>query len=255
MNEKPEPVKQQQMETQEIDLLELAGFYLSKIVYVILSFVAGALILGLYTYFCITPKYTASAKVYMVSTTNESVVDLTALNLGTALSSDYEVLMTIRPIFNEVIDELKLDYTYDEMKKMVSISALNDTRIIELSVTSTDPQEAMDMANMLAEKAVSYLPELMETPAPNIAERAILPTEKSSPSLTKNVAKGALIFTVLCLGILTVIFLLDDTMKTAEDVEKEFGIMPLAVIPEGDVPALKDKSKNGKKEAGGKRKR
>lgn len=255
MSVKLEPVKQQRMEEEEIDLLELANFYLSKIVYVIISFVAGALILGLYTYFGITPKYTASAKVYMVSTTNESVVDLTALNLGTALSSDYEVLMTIRPIFNEVIDELKLDYTYEEMKKMVSISAMNDTRIIELSVTSTDPQEAMDMANMLAEKSVSYLPELMETPAPNIAERAILPTKKSSPSLTKNVVMGALVLTILCLSVLTVIFLMDDTVKTAEDVEKEFGIMPLAVIPEGDVPALKDKVKSGRKEAGGKRKK
>ena len=163
--------------------------------------------------------------------------------------------MTIRPIFNEVIDELKLDYTYEEMKKMVSISAMNDTRIIELSVTSTDPQEAMDMANMLAEKSVSYLPELMETPAPNIAERAILPTKKSSPSLTKNVVMGALVLTILCLSVLTVIFLMDDTVKTAEDVEKEFGIMPLAVFLEVDFPALKDKVKSGRKEAGGKRKK
>ncbi len=246
MNTNIEPV-QEQNDVVEIDLVQLLEYYWSRIVFVIIAFLVGALLAGLFTQFLIKPKYTASTKIYMVSASNDSVVDLTALNLGTALSSDYEVLMTIRPIFNEVIDDLGLDYTYEELGDMVSITALNDTRIIQLSVTSTIPEEARDIANSLADKAVSYLPELMETAAPNIAERAIIPEKKSSPSLTRNVLIGALILAFVYLAILTVQFLMDDTLKTAEDVEKEFGVMPLAVVPEGDIPSLRELPEKNKR--------
>lgn len=219
----------------EIDLLELLYYYLSKIKNIICCLLAGALAAGLITYFLITPKYTATTKLYMVSASSDSVVDLTDLNLGTSLSLDYEVLMKIRPIAEDVIEDLGLDYTYAQIMDMVTISSIDETRIIEVSVESPDPKEAKDIANGFAEQAVTYLPRLMETAAPNIAEYAILPEEKSSPSLTKNTLIGALIGMLLCLGILTAFFLMDDTLKSADDVEKTFGVMPLTVIPEGDL--------------------
>ena len=99
----------------------------------------------------------------------------------------------------------------------------------------------------MADKAVTYLPELMETPEPNIAEYAILPMEKSSPSLRKNVFLGGLGLMVVCLGILTVLFLMDDTLKTAEDVERVLGVMPLTVVPEGNMRQNGEKKASDKK--------
>ena len=104
----------------------------------------------------------------------------------------------------------------------------------------------MVIANSLADKGVSELPKLMETPEPHIAEYAIVPVNKSSPSLTKNTLIGALLLMLLALAILTVEFLMDDTLKTAEDVEREFGVMPLTTIPEGKIEGFEsteDKAK------------
>ena len=81
---------------------------------------------------------------------------------------------------------------------------------------------------------------LSDASVPTIVEHALLPDHKSSPSLTKNTAIGALIGLVLMLVFLTVRFLLDDTLKTPEDIEKELGLMPLSVIPEGRVEGLED---------------
>jgi capsular polysaccharide biosynthesis protein len=226
----------------EIDLLDLCSVYLSQLPLLIITFIIGAMIAGLITFFMITPKYTASSKLYMVSASSGSAIDLTDLNIGTSLSEDYEVLMQIRPIYEEVIEDLDLDYTYDQLLDMVSIGSINDTRVVKVTVTSTDPEEARDIANAIADKAVTYLPQLMETSAPNIAERAILPERKSSPSLTKNTIIGALVGLILCLAVLTIMYLLDDTLKTGDDVEKEFGIIPLTVIPEGDVQSISDKA-------------
>ena len=219
----------------EIDLLDLFSYYRRRIILIIGAFIIGALIAGLITQFVITPKYTATAKMYMVSSSSGSTVDLSDFNIGQSLSSDYVELVKTRPIITQVIKELGLDYTYEQMLTMLSISVVTDTRILTMSVTSSDREEARDIANLLAEKAEIELPKLMDTREPHIAERAILPTHKSSPSLTRNVLLGALLAMLLVLAILTVMYLMDDTIKTAEDVEKYFGALPLTVIPEGKI--------------------
>ncbi len=224
----------------EIDLLELLNFFRSRWILIAGVFVAAALVAGTFTYFGITPKYKATTKLYMVSASEDSVINLNDLNLGTGLSKDYEELIKIRPIFEDVIEDEKLPYSYDQLMGMTTVSVIGDTRILCITVEDADPKEAAEVANALAKKAVEYLPKVMESAAPNIAEEAIVPTGKSSPSLTKNTMMGGVLALIVVLGILTVIFLLDDTVKTAEDMEKIFGIMPMTVIPEGDLTEKKE---------------
>lgn len=226
----------------EIDLVELFYYFRSRFVVILVGFLTGALLVGLITFFLITPKYKATSKLYMVSASQDSIVDLTDLNLGTSLSSDYEELIKIRPIFEEIIEELGLDYSYGTLLGMTSVSVVTDTRILTITVESAIPEEAKDIANALANKAVTYLPKLMEVSAPNIAEHAVLPAGQSSPNLKVNVLVGALGGMLLVLAILTFFYMTDDTLKSAEDVEKAFGVMPLTVIPEADIESLSDKA-------------
>ena len=107
-----ELIRQQQEEETEIDLLEIFYLLKSKLVWLIFSFVIGGVLMAAVTIFLITPKYTATAKIYMVSASSESVLNLSDLNLGTSLSQDYSELIKIRPLFNEVIDNLGLDMEY-----------------------------------------------------------------------------------------------------------------------------------------------
>lgn len=239
--------KDRRNEEMEIDLLELFGHFMDKIWWIILGFLAGAIIAGMITHFVITPKYTATAKMYMVSSSSQSVVDLTDLNIGQSISGDYVELLKTRPIVEGVIEEQDLEYSYNQLVSMMSLSVVNNTRIIKIDVTSTDPKEAMNIANAIAEKGVSELPKLMETPAPHIAEYAIVPVNKSSPSLTKNTMIGALLGLLIMLAIFTIQFLMDDTFKTAEEIEREFGVMPLTVIPEGKIEGMDDNIEKAKK--------
>ena len=232
----------------EIDLLELFGHYLDNIKFIVLGFLAGALLAGLVTHFAMTPKFTATSKMYMVSSSSQSVVDLTDLNIGQTISSDYVELLQTRPIIEGVIREQGLSYSYKELLNMLNISVINNTRIIKIDATSTDKREAMTIANALAEKGVSELPKLMETPEPHIAEYAIVPVSKSSPSLTKNTMIGALLGLLIMLAIFTVQFLMDDTFKTAEDIQKEFGVLPMTVIPEGKIEGLETEEEASAKE-------
>lgn len=230
----------------EIDLLELFGHFRQRLLFIVAGFLIGALIAGLITQFAITPKYTATSKMYMVSSSSQSVVDLTDLNIGQSISKDYVELLKTRPIIEDVIMEQNLPYTYNELLSMINLSVVSDTRILTIQVTSEDKKEAMTIANALAEKGVKELPKLMETPEPHIAEYAIVPVNKSAPSLSRNTMIGALLGLLLMLGLFTIEFLRDDTFKTAEDIEKAFGVMPLTVIPEGRIEGLEDNSTSTK---------
>lgn len=230
----------------EIDLVELLYYFRSKLLFIALSFIIGVLISGVITYCFITPKYKATSKLYMVSASTDSIVNLADLNLGTSLSEDYAELIQTRPVIESVIEELNLSYTYEELLEMLSVGTVSKTRILTITTTSTIPEEAKDISNALVSKAITYLPSVMETAEPNIAEQAIVPTRKSSPSYAKNMAIGSVGCLVLCLLILTLLFMRDDTMKTAEDIEKVFGLMPLTVIPEGKIGQDKEKKQRGK---------
>ena len=218
----------------EIDLVDLGNVLLDKWRYLLISLIAGAVLLGAYSLFFIAPTYESTAKLYVVSASDDSVVNLSDLNLGTSLTADYEQLMLSYPVLNRVIDRLNLDSTSDELAKAFSLNNPSDTRILEITATSTDPQMAMDLAETMAEEAIDYLPDTMSTLAPNLAQPAKLPESKVAPSYIKFTMIGALLGLLICAAFFIIKYLMDDTIHTADDMEKYFGLVPLTTIPDSD---------------------
>ena len=99
----------------EIDLLDLAYMLMDHWHHLLLCLLAGALALNAFAFFFIEPTYESTAKLYVVSTSDDSVVNLNDLNLGTSLTSDYEELMFSYPVLNRVIEKLKLDMDYEDL--------------------------------------------------------------------------------------------------------------------------------------------
>ena len=237
-------------EETEIDLIDLAWALLDKIHYIVLCFLIGAVIMNAYSYFLVRPTYKSTAKMYVVSASKNSVVDLDALNIGTSLTADYEQLMLSYPVLEQVINKLNLDMDSDTLAKMITLENPTDTRILNINVTSTDPKSARDIANTLMDVSVDYLPKTMSTNAPNVAQKAKLADHKDGPSYTKYTMIGALAGAFLYCMYLVVKYLMDDTIHTADDMEKYFDIVPLAVIPDVSELAPEKQQKKGKLEKG-----
>lgn len=237
-------------EETEIDLIDLAWALLDKIHYIVLCFLIGAVIMNAYSYFLVRPTYKSTAKMYVVSASKNSVVDLDALNIGTSLTADYEQLMLSYPVLEQVINKLNLDMDSDTLAKMITLENPTDTRILNINVVSTDPKSARDIANTLMDVSVDYLPKTMSTNAPNVAQKAKLADYKDGPSYTKYTMIGALAGAFLYCMYLVVKYLMDDTIHTADDMEKYFDIVPLAVIPDVEELASEKQQKKGKLEKG-----
>ena len=227
-------------EETEIDLIDLAWALLDKIHYIVLCFLIGAVIMNAYSYFLVRPTYKSTAKMYVVSASKNSVVDLDALNIGTSLTADYE----------QLINKLNLDMDSDTLAKMITLENPTDTRILNINVVSTDPKSARDIANTLMDVSVDYLPKTMSTNAPNVAQKAKLADHKDGPSYTKYTVIGALAGAFLYCMYLVVKYLMDDTIHTADDMEKYFDIVPLAVIPDVSELASEKQQKKEKLEKG-----
>ena len=226
----------------EFDLIDLFYVLWGHFWQMLLFLILGALIALGITKFLITPKYEATSSIYIVSASNNSVVDLTDLQIGAQLTADYQELMLSRPLLEDVIDNLGLKATGSDekisvkkLRDMIEITNASDTRILKITVTSSDPQEAADIANELVNQACIYLPQIMETDEPNLVEEAIVPTEKSSPSYILNTLIGGFMAVCIYCGVLVARFLMNDTFMTPDDVAKEFGVQPLATIPEAET--------------------
>ena len=227
-----------------IDLVELMYRLLASwkmIACVALSFMFVA---GIYTVFFATPMYRATSTIYVLSR-RDSAINMSDLQIGTALTTDYIKVFQMWEVHEEVISNLHLPYTYHEMKEMLSVTNDPDTRMLDITITSSRPEETARIANEYARVVSQYIADTMATDKPNIMSVALVPTNPVSPNKTRNIMLGFLLGFMVAAGIVTVRMIVDDKYKTAEDIRKYAGLITLAVVPLKDGAASKNKKKSG----------
>lgn len=235
----PEQPKQSANEV-EIDLLELWYVLLDKIKLIILAGVVGMLIAGLYSFLIAKPVYRASAQMYVLNAGNGSLVNLSDFQIGNYLAQDYIAMFNVREVNEQVRDNLGLDYTVEKMQDMVSVTNPSNTRILKVSVESNNAAEAMNMANEYVNVASDYISLFMSTERPNVISRAILPEEPIEPRKARNMVLGGGLGALLAAAVVIIRYLLDDSIRSVEDVTRHMNMPVFAVIP-----MMNDKKKSG----------
>lgn len=238
------------MEEDTIDLLELAKAIWKNILAIALvAVLVGSAAFGV-TAFVIKPKYQATASLYVNNSSfslgatsfSISTADLSASN---SLVSVYIYILNSRTTMEDVIKEANLEYTPEELSKMVSARGVNSTGAFEVTVTSTDPAEAELIANTIAKLLPDRIAEIVDGSSVRIVDYAIIPAHRSSPSMVKNTAMGILAGGFLAAAVVIVRFLLDDKSKMMIQSVDELralypDIMVLAMIPDMRVSDKKN---------------
>lgn len=232
---------QPEQDEDTIDLLELALGLLEHWKLIAVTAVTGAVLMALYTFFLVTPMYKATATIYVVSR-NDSVLNFSDLQVGSELTSDYIKVFEMWEVHEKVISNLDLDYTYTNMASMLSVTNTSDTRMLDITVTNPDPEEAAAIANEYADVGAKYISEKMKTDEPTLMSSARVPENPFSPNKAKNILLGFVVGFVLACGVVVVRILLDDTYKTAEDIRKYAGLVVLASVPMAENAQPKEKN-------------
>ena len=215
----------------EIDLVELLGVILHNLWIIIVSGVIVAAAALLVSYFIITPKYESVTKIYVISKTNADTMTYSDLQAGSTLTKDYKELVKSRPVLEEVLAETGIDVELKDLEEQITVEVPTDTRIVSITVEDKDPYEARIIADSVRIAASKHIREVMDTEAVNVVEEASLPIEKSSPSILMNTAIGYAIGLFLAIAIVIINYIMDDTIKTPDDVEKFLGVSVLGSIP------------------------
>lgn len=230
----------------DIDLLEIIRVLFSRFWLILGTAFLGALICFIISKFVMTPYYESTTKIYILNKTDDTAVTYTDVQMGTQLTKDYAELINSRYVLEKVIEQLSLvDMEYEDLMRKVSVDTPVDTRVIAITVENTQPRLAMDIANCIREVAGEHIQNVMDIEAVNVVETANMPIEKAGPSVIKWTVIGGVAGGFIVCAVILVIFLLDDTIKTSEDIEKYLGLSTLALIPamEDENTAKKRKSK------------
>jgi len=230
-----------------IDLMELFFCLVEKAKQIIAGALVGMILFGAYSFLLATPMYEATCRIYVLSA-SDSAINLSDLQIGAALTADYQEVFTTWEVHEQVLQNLKLDYTYQELEDMLMITNPSDTRILAITVTSDDPVEAAAMANEYAAVASRYISDTMVTDEPTVLSEALVPIEPVSPRKLFNTAIGFILGAFVMVAIYAVQFILDDKIKTAEDIRKYVGMPTLAVVPTNGVFVPPTLGKHGRKE-------
>lgn len=228
--------EQMRNDEMEIDLIELFHVLLKKAWVILLCLVIGAVTVGGYTKLFVTPQYQATSTIYVLgNSVSMSGVDLT---LSKQLTADFSVLAKSRPVMNKIEEKLKADYKYkdlnysvEQLQGMIMVENPSGTSLMRMTVTNSDAQLAADIANAAADAVAERISEVMVIDKPSSVEEAEKPNYPVSPNVKKNMIMGGLIGAVLAVGVFTLLFLLDDTIKSEEDVRRYLQLNTLASIP------------------------
>lgn len=214
----------------EIDLKELFFVLLNKWHLIFLSGFLCALIGLLTAMFVMPEKYQSKTSIYIYDQQKEGM-SYTDLQISTVLTKDYEVLIKGRAVLEKVIEELDLDCSYSTLNSMVQVNIPDSTRIVEIIAETTDPYLSKNIADAVREVSSETIKSVMNVDAVNVVEAANLPEGKSSPNVSKYTVLGGMFGCVAAAGVIILLFLTNDTIRSQEDVEKYLELSVLGTIP------------------------
>jgi capsular polysaccharide biosynthesis protein len=207
-----------------------------KMIIIIIISLIGAVIAGCITNFFIEPKYTATIKMHVYSSSDNRVassssISSSELDASQKLVNTYLVVVESNTFTQKVADQLGNGITPAEIRSMMNCEQITDTLAFQVNITSTDPQLATDIANIIANTCPDEIVRILKVGGVEVIDYATLPTSPSSPNLQKNVLVG-LVFSFAVAFVFFFIKELFDTSITDEnDLEREFDIPILGTIP------------------------
>ncbi len=187
--------------------------------------------------FVLPEEFESTTKIYVLDKSGaggtNSQSTYSDLQVGMQLTKDYVELIKSRTVLEAVMKDNHLDqtYTYEQFAEMVNVQTPADTRIVTITVTNHDPALAQKLADDIRKRSGELIIKTMQIDAVNTYEKANYPDRKSAPSCGRWAVVAALIGALAVSAVVIARYLLDDTIKTSDDVEKYLGLSNLALIP------------------------
>lgn len=221
---------------EELDLKELFSIFWNKKAQIILLTLIFMVIGIIYTVGFTTPMYSSSTTLVLASSGNtetntNTTITSTDITINSKLVATYSELVKSKNVLRQVISNLGIHVNEDTLRNNVAVNSVKNTELIEITVKSENPTYAAQIANEIAKVFTEKVKEIYNINNVQVVDEAEVSTVPSNINHTKDVVIFAFIGLVVAIAYVLIANMLDTTIKTAEDIEKGFGIPVLVSIP------------------------
>ena len=227
----------------EIDLMQVLRVLWKRAWVILVCSVLAAGLAFFGTVNFITPKYQANVKMYVNNTSlNVGSVGISvgSLTAAQSLVNTYIEILKTRPVIEDVIEKSNAPYTYATMVGNLRASSVNSTEIFKITVTDTDPERAVKIANSIAEILPDKIANVVEGSSVKVVEWADGTARLSSPNVFRNTFLGFIVGFILACGVVLLLSMNDPLIRSEEYIQQRYNIPLLAVIPN-----IRAKDENG----------
>ena len=217
---------------EEFNIFEFFKYYWSKILFVVIFITIGLIGSYIYTFNTQVPIYQSKTSL-LLTKASDSTTTITQndVSLNKNLVSTYRQIIKSRRILDEVIKNMYLDISYEELSKQVEVSSVNDTELIVISVYNEDNNLAKYIADEIANVFKKEIVEIYNIENVSIIDAAMISDTPYNVHVLKQFFIGGALGFILSSAIILFFFYMDDTIKTEEDIENKIGLAVLGSVP------------------------
>ena len=218
-----------------IDLWQMVYILWQNAVWILLVAVLCADIGFSVAAFAIPPTYSASADMIVNNKQNAATqtgdVTYQDLSASSSLVNTYSVILKSHTVLGQVLDQLDLPYSYEQLAGMISVSTVNNTQVMRITVKCGDSRTALEIVSKLVEIAPDVIVDKAEVGSVKTVDDPWTSGRIVAPSKKKYALAGfAAGFLFMC-AVFILKELLNNTYKTEADITKDLGLPVLGVIP------------------------
>lgn len=221
---------------EELNLKDLFTMFWEKKEQILLIVLIFAVIGIAYSYLLVEPDFKAKTKLVLTQSiegTEDGAITQADVTLNSKLVATYGELIKTDNILQTVVNNINNpDITINKIKNNVSVQSVKETELLEISVTNADPNYAAIIANEIAKVFCEKVVEIYNISNTYILDRAVPNETPYNINHTKDIVIFAFIGVVVAGAYVLIANMLDNTIKTEQDIEKTTGLMVLTVIPD-----------------------
>ena len=231
-----------QMDNNEktIDLKSIYQMLIKHIKFIILLTAVFAIFAYIISAFFISKQYTSNVMLYVqsneqIAEQQQSGLSYNDIQVAERLANTCQTLFTSQKMTDLICEDLKNDYNVttfsnSDIQNCITVSAVENTPILKISVTTGDPDLSAAIAQSLDLNAEGVYSSIVESGVVKEVVAAEVPTAPSSPNVSKNTVLGLVIGLVLGCAIVIVLEMIDTKVKPNDDFLAMYGIPMFAEI-------------------------
>lgn len=233
-------------ESGAIDLVYILRLLRKKIIWIIIAAAVGGVLFYCYARFFITPLYTSTISFYVSSQQTataapdatlppDSAITSSQISAAKELIKTYGVILKDTSVTSIISDRMGNRYSAEDISAMITVSAVADSTIMRVSVTCADAKAAEEICNYLDEIGSVKISEVTNSGYINSIDSASSPDSPSSPNIKRYLLIGVLLGIILSCAVIILIGMLDNTVKSEEELEQRLKVPVLGKIPAMDA--------------------